>query len=168
MRGAARPLTLTDMHEALRTTGGLQPAQAAPPRRSAPTGAAGVLMAAAGLTLVVASIVHWGLSIPLGFTTFRDPFFGAAIPEAVLGVASLLGAYAVLDRWSQAYSLALGAVGLSLLGTCYGISITVGSIRVGDIGYHLGLLAMLLAAAILLLLRGVRRELRAPAARRLH
>ena len=123
-------------------------------------------MVAAGLTLVMASIVHGGLAIPIGFTTFRDPFFDAAIPEAVLGVATLLGASAILGRWSHAYGFALASAGLSLIGTAYGISVTLGGFRAGDVAYHLGLLAMLVGALLLLLFGDVRRELRAVPVRR--
>jgi hypothetical protein len=136
-------------------------AVAAAPPASAETSAktcAG-LLGAAGLTLVLASILHSGVAVPLGATTFRDPFTGAAIPEAVLGVLCLLGAAAVLARWAPAYWLASVAAGLSILGTAYGLRVTVGGNRTGDIAYHLCLLALLLAAGLLLLRGDVRRLL---------
>jgi hypothetical protein len=105
--------------------------------------ACGWLLTAAGLTLGLASILHSGISVPLGVAIFRDSFRGAAIPEAVLGVLCLIG----------------GAAVLALLGTAYGLTDTLGGDRPGDVAYHLGLLGLLFSAGALLLRGDVRRLL---------
>lgn len=55
-------------------------------------------MALAAVTFAIASFVHSGAAIPLGFATVRDPFGGAVVPEA--GIAALLavGAVSILAR----------------------------------------------------------------------
>jgi hypothetical protein len=58
------------------------------------------LMLVAAVTLLAASAIHFGLSLPLGPVTLHDPFAGAAIPEAVLGVVLTVGAGFVLSGWS--------------------------------------------------------------------
>jgi hypothetical protein len=133
------------------------PASRAP--GSSPTSACGWVLLAAGVTLVLASILHAGLTVPLGATRFRDPFAEAAIPEAILGVLCIVGSISVLARWPNAYWLAMAAAGLSLLGTGYGLRVTLGGGRPGDVAYHLGLLAFLVAALVLLLRGDVRRLL---------
>lgn len=46
----------------------------------------GVLLAFAALTFAIASSVHSGVAVTLGFATLRDPFDGAVVPEAVIAV----------------------------------------------------------------------------------
>jgi hypothetical protein len=53
-------------------------------------------MALAALTLFGASTIHFGVVVPFGVATVRDPFAGAAIPEAILGVVLAAGAIIVL------------------------------------------------------------------------
>jgi hypothetical protein len=63
---------------------------------------AGVLLSVAAVTLAVASLLHFGVAIPVGVTTVSDPFAGAAIPEAVLAVVAARGAVAILARMATA------------------------------------------------------------------
>ncbi|GLY89199.1 hypothetical protein [Actinoallomurus iriomotensis] len=65
-----------------------------------------------------------------------------------------IGATAVLTRRSRSRAIALGTTSFALLGTVYGLTITLNSTRTGDVAYHLGMLATLLVVLGLLLVRG--------------
>ena len=111
-------------------------------------------MSAAALTLAVASVIHFGAAIPLGPTVVSDPFRGAAIPEAIIAAVLAVGGLSVLTRRPASRWAGLGPTLLALLGTAYGLTVTVPRGQVGDIVYHLALLALLLATAGLLLASG--------------
>jgi hypothetical protein len=122
--------------------------------RRRPPVAAGVLMALAAATFAVVSIVHFGVDIPIGVTTISDSFPGAAPPEAVIAAVVAIGATAVLTRRTKSRGIALGTTSFALLGTVFGLSITLTSTRTGDVAYHLGILTTLLVILGLLLLPG--------------
>ena len=119
-----------------------------------PPVAAGVLMALAAAAFAMVSIVHFGADIPVGFTTISDSFSGAAPPEAVIAAVVAIGATAVLTRRTKSRRIALGTTSFAILGTVYGLSITLNSTRTGDVAYHLGILATLLIILGLLLVPG--------------
>ena len=50
------------------------------------------LLVVTSVAFALASLIHFGVTIPLGLVTLADPFPGAAIPEAVIAVALGLGA----------------------------------------------------------------------------
>jgi hypothetical protein len=118
----------------------------------------GALLALAATTFAVASVIHFGVAIPLGVATVSDPFRGAAVPEAVIAAVVAAGAVAVLARRPAAWGVALMATLFALLGTGYGLSVTLASTRTGDIAYHLGILALLLVILGLLLMSESRRR----------
>ena len=97
-----------------------------------------MLMLLAALTLLPASAVHADLLGPI------DQFPGAAVPEAVLGAVLGAAALGALASPSASWPFALGATLLALLGTLYGLSVTVPRGEAGDIAYHVGLLLALL------------------------
>ena len=105
------------------------------------------LMFVAALTLLAASAVHAGLLGPI------DPFPGAAPPEALLAVVLAIAAVAASLSWARAWAFALAATLLALLGTVYGLTVTVPRGEPGDIVYHVSLLAGLIVAAGLLIRR---------------
>jgi hypothetical protein len=111
----------------------------------------GALMLAAAATLAVASVLHFGVAIPLGVATISDPFGAAAIPEAVIAVVVAIGAVTVLTRSAVAWWVALLATLFALLGTAYGLTVTVRRGQAGDVAYHLSLLAVLVVTTGLLL-----------------
>ncbi len=123
-------------------------------RHRRPPVAAGVLMAFAAAAFAVVSTVHFGVDIPLGFATVSDSFPGAAPPEAVIAAVVATGAAAVLTRRTKSRAIALGTTGFALLGTAYGLSITLNSTRTGDVAYHLSILVTLLVILALLLVPG--------------
>jgi hypothetical protein len=118
----------------------------------------GVLLTVGAVTLGLASAIHFG--VPL---IVRDPFAGAAIPEAILAVVLAVGAASVWSRIGAAWGVAIATTLFGLAGVGFGFSLTVGSGRTGDIAYHASLLAVLAAAALLVLTPAARRTLR-PAA----
>lgn len=103
-------------------------------------------MLVGALTLLAASAVHGGVLGPI------DPFPGAAIPEAVIAV--VLG-IAALVAWSSpgAWTIAAAATLFAIVGTLFGLTITVPRGGVGDITYHLSLLAVLALTGGLLIAR---------------
>ncbi len=109
------------------------------------------------MSFAMASIIHAGVAIPLGVTTLRDPFPGAVVPEAVIAVVVAAGAVAVLTRRPAAWGIALLATLFGLLGTAYGLTVTLGSARTGDVAYHVGILVVLAVTLGLLLMPGRRR-----------
>jgi len=113
--------------------------------------AAAVLLSAAAVTLTLASTLHLGVAIPLGVTTISDPFAGAAIPEAVIAVVVAAGAMTMLVRLPAARWLAPAATLFALAGTLYGLTVTLRRAQAGDIAYHVTLLTMLVASAVLLM-----------------
>jgi hypothetical protein len=123
--------------------------------------AVAALQSVAAVTLALASVVHLGVVIPLGLTTVRDPFMGAAIPEAVLAIALGAGVLGVLTRWTASWPLALGTGLFALLGVLYGLTVTVGGPRTGDVAYHFTLLGILVVTVAVLLTPAGRRALRA-------
>ena len=122
--------------------------------RRPPRVAAGVVMALTAVAFAATSIVHFGADIPVGFTTISDSFPGAAPPEAVIAAVVAIGAAAVLTRRTKSRSIALGTTSFALLGTVFGLNITLDSTRTGDVAYHLSVLATLLIALGLLLMPG--------------
>lgn len=121
--------------------------------------AIGVLMVAATVAFVVASLVHFGVVLALGPVTIADPFGGAAIPEAVIAAVLGIGAATVIARWALAWPLAFGGTLFALLLTLYGLTITLRSSRMGDVTYHIGVLVALAVIIGLLLLPAARRSL---------
>jgi len=107
-------------------------------------------MLVAGVTLCAASAIHFGLPIPLGFTTISDPIAGAAMPELILGLIMLVGATSMLRGHRL---VALACTGFTLLLTLYGASVTVRAAAWGDVAYHAALLTILAATLVLLLTR---------------
>ncbi|MDE3076007.1 MAG: hypothetical protein KGJ86_11315 [Chloroflexota bacterium] len=106
------------------------------------------LMVLTACTLLVASLIHFGPRVPLGVVTLYDPFAGAAVPEAVLGILLGLGAAFLMSGWAGSREMALASAIFTLLLSLYGLSITLGSGRTGDVVYHVTLLALLAAIIV--------------------
>jgi hypothetical protein len=108
-------------------------------------------MAVAAVTFWIASAIHFGARIPLGFTTLHDPFPGAAIPEAIIGVVVASGVLAIAERWRANWGIAVGTTLFAIVGTLYGLSVTLGSGRSADIAYHVSVLVVLIVTLCLLI-----------------
>jgi hypothetical protein len=109
-----------------------------------------MLVATVGFAL--ASLVHFGVALVLGPVTIDDPFAGAAIPEALLAVVLGIGSASWLGRWPVGRGLARATTLFALLVTLYGLTVTVGSARTGDVAYHVTILVVLSVLAVLLFL----------------
>src|SRR5438046_5213164 len=77
------------------------------------------------VTLAIASIVHFGVVIPLGVLTLDDPFAGARIPEAIIAVVVAVAAISLLTRWVGAWWLALAATLFAIAGVLVGVSMVI-------------------------------------------
>lgn len=114
----------------------------------------GLLMSVAAVTLGVASYLHRQGHIPLGFTVIRgESFYGASVPEAVIGFVLAAAAAVVLLAPDSARPAAVAANSFAILGVAYGMTITVASGRIADIVYHSALMALLLVTEVRLLRR---------------
>ncbi len=108
------------------------------------------LIFAAALTLLAASAVHASMLGPI------DPFPGAAPPEALFGLVLAIAAVAASLSWTRAWAFAVVATLLALLGTVYGLTVTVPRGELGDVVYHVSLLAgLILATGLLIRQRGL-------------
>lgn len=118
----------------------------------------GVLMAVAAVTFGIASAVHFGGTVPLGFVTVHDPFPGAKFPEMIIGAVLAAGSIPVLARVRFARVIGLVATGFAVIGTGVGLRFTLG--RTGDLEYHFGVLTLLLVTFALLYLPSATRRSR--------
>jgi hypothetical protein len=99
-------------------------------------------MACETATLVVASLLHFGVVIG----GVHDPFSGAAVPEAVIATMLATGAVGLLVRPSTAWRLPLAATAFAIAGFLVGVRFTLfgdGPVRSGDIVYHVAGLTLL-------------------------
>lgn len=120
------------------------------------------VMLLAAVTLALASIVHFGVVIPLGIVTLNDPFAGARIPEAIIAIIAAAGAISLLAGWPGAWWAALFSILFAIAGVFVGIRFVLftGPVtRPGDLLYHGSLLILLLVALVLLWLPATRRTL---------
>lgn len=112
----------------------------------------GVMLSMAAVTLGLASYLHRDGDIRLGFTVIRgESFLGASIPEAVIAAVLAAAAAVVLIAPHRARRVALGATAFAILGTAFGMTVTIPRGRAADIVYHSALLAWLLVTGALLL-----------------
>src|SRR5437868_10129799 len=103
--------------------------------------AACMLLAAA--TLFIASAIHFGLEFHLGSLMIVDPFAGAKVPEAVIGLVLLSGLANLLMHPRDAWSPTVAAVAFAAVATLLGLTFTVRNRLAGDIVYHVALLTTL-------------------------
>ena len=120
------------------------------------------LMLVEAVTLGIASIVHFGVVIPLGVVTLDDPFAGARIPEAIIAIVVGVAAISLLTGWAGAWWPALAATLFAIAGVIVGVSVVLfGTVsRPGDLVYHFSLLVALLVTVALLLTPAARHAIR--------
>jgi hypothetical protein len=111
-------------------------------------------MLAAAATIGIASYLHLDGRIPLVFTTVTGEHFSrASVPQAILGAAPAAGAAAVTVAPRRARAVALGAVGVAVLGVGAALGFALSSSQAhvaADLPYHLSVLVVLLAALLAL------------------
>ena len=120
------------------------------------------LMLVEAATLAIASIVHFGVVIPLGVIRLDDPFAGARIPEAIIAIAVGVAAISLLTGWAGAWWLALAATLFAIAGVIVAVSVVLfGTVsRPGDLVYHFSLLVALLVTVALLFTPAARHAVR--------
>src|SRR5579883_2891416 len=118
------------------------------------------LMAVAVMTLFTASLIHFGLRVPLGVITIHEVGYGAAVPEALIAVVLAGGTVGVIGHLRARWPLALGTTLFALLGVFVGLRFTLMDGQAGDVVYHLSLLAALITLLALLCSPAGRGELR--------
>ena len=112
------------------------------------------LMATMTATLVVASLVHSGVTISAGGLRVHDPFGDAAVPEAVIAAVLGAGTAALLLRAQAAWGIALGSTLVAVAGFLIGVRFTVfgdDPVRGGGVVYQVCGLGLLVITAALLL-----------------
>ena len=127
-------------------------------RMAALRGAVAALLSVAAVTLAIASTVHFGVRVELGPLAIHDRFPDAAVPEAVIAFVVACGVLAVISR-RAAWPVALGATVFAIVGVLFGLSVTLGSARTGDVAYHISLLLVLVVALCVLVTPAARHAL---------
>lgn len=117
------------------------------------------LMLVATVAFAIASLIHSGTEIALGPIMIEDPFSGAAIPEAVIAIVLGIGSLSILARWPARWGVALAAAVFAFFLTVYGLTVTAGSGRTGDITFHIAVLVPLGVIVGLLLMPAGRHSL---------
>jgi hypothetical protein len=131
------------------------------PARWEPITAVAGLLGLATLTFLAASVIHFGVRLPLGVVTIYDPFSGAALPEAIIAAVLAGGLVTVVTKARAAWWVALTATVFGVLGVIVGVSVILGRQlgRSGDLVYHATMLVELLLTLGVLLTPQTRRAL---------
>lgn len=120
--------------------------------------ALGALIVVNAVAFLGASIVHFGVPIPLGITTLADvTILPAGIVEGAIGIAFVVAAAAVLARRDWAWSETVGAHVFGILGVLIGLSVTLrdpGDSSSANFQFHVAVLPVLVAGLVLLLTEG--------------
>ncbi len=115
------------------------------------------------VSFLVASVIHFGFPIPLGFTTLSDvSLLPAAIAEGAIGVALALATAAVFSRLDWAWIGATAAHVFGILGVLVGLSVTLSDpadSSSANFLFHLSVLPVLLVGLALLVTRSGRAAL---------
>jgi hypothetical protein len=115
-------------------------------------------MAAEAATFGVASYLHSGGHIVLGFAViYGERFSAAATPEAVIGAVLAVAAVIVVAGAPRARQAACVAIGFAILGVIVGLTVLLSETRpsiTADLAYHAAILAALLGTLAAILRRG--------------
>lgn len=119
-----------------------------------------VLVVVNAVAFLAASVIHFGVSIPLGFATVADATLPqAAVAEGVIGVAFVVAAAAVFSRSTRAWGATLVAYLLAAVGVVIGLSVSAGDPDLtssANFWFHLGILPVVVAGLALVLTRSGR------------
>jgi len=119
-----------------------------------------VLIVAETLTFLLATLLHLGIPVPLGFTQPR--IIPAAIVEGLCGIFLAVSAYAIFTYKTWAWQVALAAHVFAVVGVLLGILATIRSPAGGEPNfiYHRVILGVLIVVLILLATPATRAALR--------
>lgn len=137
------------------------------PAPTRPTGGVRALMLAllvvTAVACLLASALHFGLSISVGSLRLAEPpIFAAAIVEGVIGIALSVATGASLVRAAWAREAALAAYTLGVLGFVVGITIVLrnpGLQTPFNVAVHAGVFPLLVTGLVLTLTPAGRRAL---------
>jgi peptidoglycan/LPS O-acetylase OafA/YrhL len=101
-----------------------------------------LLMRLVAISLAVFATLHLAGALHVGSSS--KPSYGAGVAEALIGVVLLGGSLA------RSRPAALSVVGFSIFGFLVGLTFTVGGGSLIDLAYHLMMLPVLIATALLL------------------
>jgi hypothetical protein len=101
------------------------------------------LMGLTSVTLLAASIIHFGPALPFAGFGISDQFGAAAGPEAILGILLALGAAYLASGRTGSREMALASTVFTLLLSLYGLSVTLPMALAGDVVYHVVLVVLL-------------------------
>jgi hypothetical protein len=128
------------------------------------------LMAVNAVAFLAASVIHFGVRIPLGFTTLADAtILPAGIAEGAIGVAFVGAAVAVIGRQDWAWNGMLGAHLFGVLGVLVGLGVSLSvsaDSSPANLVFHEAILPALVIGLILLLTRSGRTALGRPTNRK--
>lgn len=83
----------------------------------------GVATALYATTFFIGSVLHLGVSIPLGFADLNEPrIMPATIVEGLCGLALLISAYAIFSHKTWAWRSAIAAHAFALAGVTLGMA----------------------------------------------
>lgn len=97
-------------------------------------------------TLAVFAVLHLTGTLRIGASTS----YGAGVAEALICLALACGAFALARSPARGRRAALAALGFAIFGFSVGLSFTIGSGDTIDLAYHLAMLPVLIATALLL------------------
>lgn len=122
-----------------------------------------ILIAGNTVAFLVASVIHFGYPIPLGFATLSDvTLLPAAIAEGIIGIGFAVAGAAVLARRDWAWGGTLAAYLLGIVGVLIGLGVSLtdsGDSSRANFLFHLTILPVLVAGLVLLLTRSGRAAL---------
>ncbi len=109
-----------------------------------------VLIVAETITFLLATLLHLGIPVPLGFT--QPQIIPAAIVEGLCGVFLAVSAYAIFTYKTWAWRVALAAHIFAVAGVLLGILATIRSSAGGEPNfiYHRVILGALIVVLVLL------------------
>ncbi len=129
----------------------------------------GLLLLAEAVTLGIASYLHRGGHIALGFTVVRgEQYTSASVPEAIIGAVLAVGAVIVLTIPARARRAAISATAFAIFGFVLGTIFVLTSGRSSvtiDLTYH-SILLLVLGTSLVMLALGQPRTAFARAAER--
>ena len=116
-----------------------------------------ILIVVNTVSFLVASAIHSGFQIPLGFTTLSDvTILPAEIAEGAIGIVFALAAAGVFARMAWAWIGTMAAHAFGILGVLIGLSVTLndpGDASSANFWFHLIILPVLVVGLVLLLTR---------------
>lgn len=125
--------------------------------------ALGALVVVNAVAFLAASVIHFGIPIPLGVATLSDVvLLPAGIAEGAIGVAFAVAAAAMFARWTWAWNGTVAAHLFGIVGVFIGLGVSLsdsGDSSRANFLFHLTILPILVVGLGLVLTRSGRAAL---------